>query len=230
MKILGFIPARGGSKELKNKNLKKFDGKPLIYYSIEVGKKTKFITPFVSTDSKKIFNYSKKNGVKFEYLRPRNLSTDNSKVIDAVFHALKWLEKKKLKFDAVMLLQPTSPIRLKKEIKKIVDLFRNKKLSSIASAVEYKDISDTLKLNKSNWKYISKIRNKSSNRQNFKNNTFIIDGSIYLAKVSFLKKNKSFIKENITKIFISHISPMVDINNILDFRIAEFLKRKIYKK
>jgi CMP-N,N'-diacetyllegionaminic acid synthase len=231
MKILGFIPARSGSKELKNKNLKIFDGNPLIYYSIEIGKKNKSITPFVSTDSKKILNFAKKKGIKFNYLRPKSLSEDNSKVIDAVLHALKWLNKNNLHFDAVMLLQPTSPIRIQKEIEKIIVEFKKKNLQSIASAVEHKDIPDTLKLNKNNkWKYIIQDKNRSPNRQNYKNKFYTIDGSLYLSKVSFLKKNKSFIDKNNTKIFISSIYPMVDINNILDFKIAEFLKKKIYRK
>ena len=71
MKILGFIPARSGSKELKNKNLKKFNGKPLIYHTISISKKFKTITTFVSTDSKKILNLAKNYGVKFNYLRPK---------------------------------------------------------------------------------------------------------------------------------------------------------------
>ena len=95
--------------------------------------------------------------------------------------------------------------------------------------VEFKDMNDTLKLHRSDWKFILKKRKISSNRQALKNNFFTIDGSIYLAKVSFLKRYKSFVKENSTKIFVSSISPMIDINNIIDFKIAEFLKRKIYK-
>ena len=79
MKILAFIPARSGSKRLKNKNLKIFNGKPLIYYSLKIGKKTKTITPFVSTDSKKILNYAKKQGMRFNYLRPKSISGDNIK-------------------------------------------------------------------------------------------------------------------------------------------------------
>ena len=230
MKILGFIPARSGSKELKNKNLKVFNGKPLIYYSILISKNTKSITPFVSTDSEKILNYAKKNKIKFNYLRPKRLAGDNSNVIDSIFHALQWLKKRNLNFDAVMMLQPTSPIRIKREIKKIIKQFKNKKLQSIAFAVEYKDIPDTLSM-KSNgkWNYIIKNMKKSPNRQNFKGKFYTIDGSVYLSKVSFLKKYKSFVKKNITKIFISSVSPMVDINNILDFKIAEFLKKKIYR-
>ena len=229
MKILGFIPARSGSKELKNKNLKKFNGKPLIYHTISISKKFKTITTFVSTDSKKILNLAKNYGVKFNYLRPKKMASDNSQVIDSVFHALKWFENNNIFFDAVMLLQPTSPIRIKKVVNEIIKIFKKKRLYSIASAVEFKDMNDTLKLHKSDWKFILKKRKISSNRQSLKNNFFTIDGSIYLAKVSFLKRYKSFVKENLTKIFVSSISPMIDINNIIDFKIAEFLKRKIYK-
>ena len=152
MKILGFIPARSGSKELKNKNLKKFNGKPLIYHTISISKKFKTITTFVSTDSKKILNLAKNYGVKFNYLRPKKMASDNSQVIDSVFHALKWFENNNIFFDAVMLLQPTSPIRVKKEVTKIINIFKKKKLNSIASAVEFKDMNDTLKLHRSDWK------------------------------------------------------------------------------
>ena len=229
MKILGFIPARGGSKGIKNKNLRSFDGKPLIFHTIRVSKKNKLITPFVSTDLKKILNYAKKNQIKFDYLRPKRLSGDKSDVIDAVLHALDWLEKKNLKFDAVMLLQPTSPIRIDKEIKKIINQFKDKKLSSIASVVENENSYDTVQVINNHWRYIVKNKNKITNRQNFKNKFYIIDGSMYLSKVSFLKKYKSFVKPNITKLFKSSVTPMVDINIMLDLKVAEILRKKIYK-
>ena len=229
MKILGFIPARGGSKGIKNKNLRSFDGKPLIFHTIKVSKKNKLITPFVSTDLKKILNYAKKNQIKFDYLRPKRLSGNKSNVIDAVFHALDWLEKKNLKFDAVMLLQPTSPIRIDKEIKKIINQFKDKKLSSIVSVVENENSYDTVQVINNHWKYTVKNKNKTTNRQNFKNKSYIIDGSMYLSKVSFLKKYKSFVKPNITKLFKSSVKPMVDINIMLDLKVAEILRKKIYK-
>jgi CMP-N,N'-diacetyllegionaminic acid synthase len=230
MKILAFIPARSGSKRLKNKNLKIFNGKPLIYYSLMIGRKTRTITPFVSTDSIKILNYAKKQGIKFNYLRPKSISRDSSKVIDAVLHALEWLKKKNFNFDAVMLLQPTSPIRLKKEFKNIISEFKKRNLQSIVSVVAHKEIPDTILLKKKKWKYLTKDRNRSPNRQIYSNKFFTIDGSYYLSRVSFLQKNKSFINKNTTQVFISSVYPMVDINNILDFNIAEFLNKKIYRK
>ena len=94
MKILAFIPARAGSKGIKNKNLINFGGKPLIFSTIKFCKKLKNITTFVSTDSKKILSYAKSKGIKYDYLRPKKLATDQSEVINSIFHALSWFKEK----------------------------------------------------------------------------------------------------------------------------------------
>ena len=148
MKILGFIPARAGSKSLKNKNFKKFLGKPLIYHSVQFCKNLKTVTPFVSSDSPNIKRINKKFHLNFDYLRPKNLSQDNSSIVEAVLHALKWLEKKNFKFDAVLLLQPTSPIRLQKEVNEMIKIFKRKKIQSIASAVKNTDVKDIVEVKK----------------------------------------------------------------------------------
>ena len=108
-------------------------GKPLIFHTIDCCKKLKFLTPFVSTDSKKILNYSKKCGIKFDYVRPKKISKDKSQITDAVFHALKWFESKNIFFDSVMMLQPTSPVRDKEEVKRIYRKFMREKLSCIVT-------------------------------------------------------------------------------------------------
>ena len=96
MKILCFIPARGNSKELINKNIYPFLGKPLKSHTINFAKKIKKLTTFVSTDSKKILHIAKKQKINFNYLRPKKISGDNSNVIFSVIHALNWFEKKKV--------------------------------------------------------------------------------------------------------------------------------------
>ena len=94
-KIFCFIFARGGSKGIKKKNLAKLDGKPLLYYSINLAKKIKSIKGiFVSTDDRAIGQYAKKNKVHV-IKRPRRLSKDDSPEIDAWKHAIKYLKKKK---------------------------------------------------------------------------------------------------------------------------------------
>ena len=224
MKILAFIPARAGSKGIKNKNMANLKGKPLIYYTLKVVKKiNKNVYPFVSTDSNIIKKYCKKNGFKDEYFRPKKLSTDKSYVLNAIFDALKWLNKKKnLNFDAVMLLNPTSPIRKKQEIDKIINIFRKGKIQSIVSVSKMKEHPfECIKLDNNKWKYLQSSKKILTRRQSYPNKYFFIDGSIYLSKISFLKKYKSFVVENKTKLFRSSQFPSIDIDDPADLRIAK---------
>ena len=94
MKILLFIPARGGSKGIKNKNLVRIKNKPLIKFTIDIAKKLKGYDIFISSDSKKIINYCKSLGVKVEYIRPRKISKSTSSIFETILDAIRWLEKK----------------------------------------------------------------------------------------------------------------------------------------
>ena len=226
MKILAFIPARAGSKGIKNKNLVNFRGKPLIFSTIKFCKKLKNITTFVSTDSKKILSYAKSKGIKYDYLRPKKLSTDKSKVINSILHALKWFQKRKIFFDAVIMLQPTTPIRNLTEIGKMIKIFKRKNLKSIISATRMKEHPyECIKTKENKWNFIvKKDKKKSKRRQDYPKNFFFIDGSVYLAKVSFLKKYRTFINNKYTKIFKSSQYPGVDIDEKIDLRIANLFK------
>ena len=227
MKILGFIPAREGSKGIKNKNLVKFNGRPLIFNTIHLSKKLKFVVPFVSTNSTKILKYAKKKGVKFNYLRPNNLSTNKCGITKAVFHALDWFKNKKIYFDAVMLLQPTSPIRKKGEVNKIIKIFTKKKINSLVSVTKMKEHPfECIKLKKNKWEYLENDPKKSTRRQDYLKNYYFIDGSVYLSKVSFLKKNNRFVVKNKTKLFRSSQYPAIDIDNSVDLKIGELFVNK----
>ena len=116
---------RGGSKSLRNKNLKIINGKPLLYYTINQAVKSKiFDLVMVSTDSKKIYNYSKKYGAKAWFLRPKKLSTATAPKLLAIKHALNESEKKfKTKFDIIFNLHVTSPLRTTSDIKNALKQF-----------------------------------------------------------------------------------------------------------
>ena len=133
MKILLFIPARGGSKGIKNKNLVRIKNKPLIKFTIVIAKKLKGYDIFISSDSKKIINYCKSLGVKVEYIRPRKISKSTSSIFETILDAIRWLEKKGLFYENILVLQPTNPLRSLKEIKKIINIYKKKKLVSLAS-------------------------------------------------------------------------------------------------
>ena len=231
MKILGFIPARSGSTRLKNKNLKKFLGKPLLYHTVKFVKKLKLSHILVSSDSEKIKNIELKLNIKNNYLRPKKLSNKNSQLTDAIFDALNWLmTNKKKKFDAVMVFQPTTPYRDLIETKKIIRLFKKKKLDSLATVSKVDEHPQFIyRVNKGkNWDFILKKRVDSLNKQDLVENFFYENGHIYLCSVKFLKKNKKFLIKNKTFLFKQKIRTL-DIDYLQDFKVCEFrVKNKLF--
>ena len=188
MKLLIFIPARGGSKGIKNKNMIDLNKKPLIYYTIDIAKKIKKNAyPFISTDSKKIIKYCKKFGFENRYLRPKSLSKDNSSMFPAVMHGIRWIKENYGKtFDAILVLQPTTPIRRLKELKLAIKLFKNKKLESLISVTRMKEHPyECIQLSGNKWNYLVNDPKKINRRQNYKKNFYFIDGAFSLTKINF---------------------------------------------
>ena len=122
-KILALIPARGGSKGIKNKNIKLFNGKPLIEWTIRSALNSKLIDKIVvSSDSNKILNISKKLGVDV-ILRPKNISGDKASTESVIKHCIKYYKNF---YQTVVLLSPTSPLRKKNDIDKAIKFFYEK--------------------------------------------------------------------------------------------------------
>ena len=115
---IAIIPARGGSKRIKNKNVKFFFNKPVIYWSIKAAKQSKlFDKIIVSTDSKKIANICKKYNVEVPFLRPKILSNDKASTAKVVKHALLWFKNKGIFFDRVCCIYAAAPFISKKTIR-----------------------------------------------------------------------------------------------------------------
>ena len=129
MKILCSICARGGSKGVKDKNIKKFCGKPLIFFTINQAKKSKLFNKIVcSSDSKKILKISKKYGVDLAINRPKEISSDKIPKIEAIKHLAVNAEKFfKTRFDLIVDLDVTAPLRSLKDIKNAIKIMSNKK-------------------------------------------------------------------------------------------------------
>ena len=129
MRSLYVIPARGGSKGIPNKNIKDFAGKPLIQYAIEAAKActSNIKDILVSTDSPEIKAVAENCGIQVPFLRPGELATDTAGSFEVIEHSLKEAEKlNKCIYDAVVLLQPTSPFRTANHIKEALEQFNNK--------------------------------------------------------------------------------------------------------
>lgn len=184
MNIVGIIPARGGSKGIPRKNLKLIAGKPLIVWSIESAKKSKLLNDFfVSTEDEEISRVAKRSGAKV-INRPARLATDEASVLSVLHHAAK-----KTKADAILLLQPTSPIRGKSLIDDCIKEFINAKADSLATGFMCKYIP-----------YGTKT--KTFRRQDYKG-FFYDDGNIYILKKDLLeqelKKGKKALEVIISK-------------------------------
>src|SRR5690606_12646538 len=111
-RFLAVIPARGGSKGIPNKNIVDVNGKPLIQYTVEAALNSKYLDRIiVSTDSLEIAKVAKACGAEVPFLRPAELATDTSKTIEALLHAVREISTSNLRYDYLVLLQPTQPLR-----------------------------------------------------------------------------------------------------------------------
>ncbi|MAJ44736.1 MAG: acylneuraminate cytidylyltransferase [Candidatus Marinimicrobia bacterium] len=221
---LTIIPARGGSKRIKNKNTKKLLGKSLINWTIESALKSKYVNRvIVSTDNKKISNEAKRSGIEVPFLRPPKLSTDKAKSIDLVLHAIKNIPG----YEWILLLQPTSPLRTSKDIDNIFKLcFKKKALSVVSVCSVNQHPYKMFTINKNLYlKSLIKKKNKDEVRQNLPK-TYITNGALYLVNISWLKKRKKFIDFDT----IGYEMPpekSVDIDTLNDWYLAEnILKMK----
>ena len=136
--VIAIIPARSGSKSIKNKNIIKFKGKPLIFHTIEYAKKSKIIDEIVVTsDSQKYLNLIKKFKLKYSVKRSKKLSGDNVQdypvVKDSLLRSENFFKKK---FDYIILLRPTSPLREKNLIKESLKILHNNKKGHSVRAVQ----------------------------------------------------------------------------------------------
>lgn len=200
-KGLIIIPARGGSKGIKNKNIVNVCGKPLIFYTINPALKIRgsglVDKVIVSTDSRRIAEISGKLGADVPFLRPKNISGDKAKSIDFILHAVSYFEKRGIFYDYVILLQPTSPLRNYDDIKKAVNLYLNNKQDSLISVCREERVDETELYHKNNnvGVPLSIDHNKGIRRQDLKE-LFIRNAAIYITSVKYLKKNRRVISDS----------------------------------
>ena len=219
-----FIFARGGSKGIKNKNLVKLNGKPLLFYSINLAKKIKSIKKiFVSTDNKAIAEYAKKNKVEV-IKRPKKLSQDNSYEIDAWKHAIKFLKKKKIFFDIFLSLPTTSPLRNKNDVITSLKMLNKKKTDIVLTGTKSKRnpwFNMAMKKKNGFYKIINNNKKTIYNRQKAPN---VIDLTTvaYVADVSYILKAKSYFDGNVKVNLIPSVRA-VDIDDKNDLYYANYL-------
>ena len=194
MKTLGIIPARGGSKGIPRKNLADVAGKPMIAYSIETGlellRRGALSRCIVSTDDREIAETARGLGADVPFMRPAELATDTAKSIDFVRHALDALEAAGEAYDAVMLLQPTSPIRDPGRIADAAARFAAGSADSLISCYREDYVNDLVMyagtpdghLQPRNPKHNQGVRRQDHGA------TFVRNGAVYLTRVPYLRR------------------------------------------
>jgi len=222
--ILCLIPARAGSKGIPGKNIKLLGGKPLISHTIEAAEESGIIdTIEVSTDGKDIAHAARKAGANVPFIRPHELATDAARGIDVIHHALNWFENKGQKYDWVIVLQPTSPLRSAEDIKQACSLLLERKGQAVISVSEMEHHpwwSNTLDKD-AGMKDFLRSEIAAVNRQQLPT-YYRINGAIYLAEWDFIKNNDSWYGPS-TYAYKMPRERSVDIDSELDFKLAEIL-------
>lgn len=226
-KNLILIPARKNSKSIKNKNIKLFCKKPLIYWTIKVALESQLGTVCVSTDCEKIRSLAIKLGAEAPFLRPKILAKDITPTEPVIIHAINFYKKKKIFFKNFFLLQPTSPFRKKSDIIDAWNLFKKNRFTSIVS------VSEAVANHNPAWILILKnneivtnpfsksVKDFIGRRQDLPK-AYIKNDFVYLSKTSNLFLKKPNIYGEKIKLLISKESRIdFDLNTKKDWFIAE---------
>lgn len=224
--VLAVVPARGGSKGVPGKNIKKLGGKSLIGWTIEAGLKSKGITRLiVSTDYDDIAQEAKKCGAEIPFIRPSEFAQDKSPTIDVIRHALEALEKEEgYKPDAVLILQPTTPFRTADDIDSAIETFFAHNADCVVSLSkvpghfhpDWQIVEQDEVLMLYNGKPIKEIIKR---RQDL-GDTFYRNGEIYVIKPSVVIEQNSLYGD---KIYPVYTEGKINIDTLDDFAQAERL-------
>lgn len=223
MNTLVIIPARSGSKGIPGKNIKPLNGKPLIYYTIDAARSIVDDTHIcVSTDDDSIIKTVENYGLRVPFKRPQNLATDTASTYDVLLHALHFYEEKGEHFDAVILLQATSPFRTGKHVKEALKLYS----TDIDMVVSVKETDSNpyyvcFEEDSKGMLQISKGDGLYTRRQDCPH-VYEYNGAIYIINPNSLKK-EPLNKFSKRKKYVMDREHSLDLDTMLDWKIAEFI-------
>jgi CMP-N,N'-diacetyllegionaminic acid synthase len=232
MKIMAFIPGRGGSKGIPRKNLIPLAGKPLIQYTIEAARGSRHsLDLFISSDDLEIISFCRSLGVAVEYQRPPELAKDETPMVDAVVHALEWLREKNRPWpQAILLLQPTSPLRSAGDIDQAIDLFLAGDADSLVSVhrmTEHPYLC--LEAEGGGWRFLVRPFRRMTRRQEYEDKFYSFNGAIFLVKTEMLIREHTLVKEGESLLYKMDPARAVDIDTFQDLQWAEFLLEQAMK-
>ena len=220
---LGIIVARSGSKGLKNKNSLDLGGKPLVQWIMETAKKVKDLdTLIVSTDCLISISIAQKLQIEVPFVRPKELASDNSLIVDTLLHSLNFYEEQGVFFDHIVLLQPTSPFTSVKDIKHAIAVAKDKNADTVISGYNSGQIHPSIMYSTNEDETVSWVKHgeKMGNRQDL-DKVFLRSGNIYVIKSEIIKSKRIY-GNSIYSIEIAK-ERAVSIDDQMDFNFANFL-------
>lgn len=229
MNILITICARGGSKGVKNKNIRSVAGKPLIQYTIDQAKKWGKANKIVcSTDSEKIAEIAKENGIHVPFMRPEELSSDTAGKISVIRHALEKSEEiYNEKYDLIVDLDVTSPIRTIEDLNKSLEIFNNKKPDLVLSVVEARKnpYFNLLELSDEGFAKLSKESSDKILRRQDAPKAYDANASIYFYSREFLMnpENVAPLSSKKVAMHVMDDASSIDVDTEMDLKYIEFL-------
>ena len=232
MRILGTVCARGGSKGIKNKNIRLLCGKPLIAYSIEAlkafGKANRIVC---STDSNEIQKIAHEYGAETPFLRPPELATDDAGKLDVLKHMLNFCENEEnYKYDYIIDLDPTSPLRKVKDLNSAFEKFLNSKADVLVSVYpSHKNpYFNMVELDETNYAHLIRETGDNIVSRQQAPVVYSLNASIYIYTREYLNKTSRIFSGKVIIYEMPDIT--IDIDRILDFEFIEYLiKNELFK-
>lgn len=221
-RILAIIPARGGSKGIPSKNIIDIYGKPLIQYSIECAKESKYIDrTIISTDDFKIKEVSERCGGDVPFLRPSELAQDTSKTIDCLVHAVNWLKEHGEEYDYLVLLQNTVPLRKSWQVDEAIEKLFSGNERSLVSITEVEENPVLMRILNEDGTVKNMLQlNSTMRRQDFPK-FYRVDGAIYIQKLDEDFNLDTSLNDG-KLAYIMEEKYSVDIDTYLDIKKIEY--------
>jgi CMP-N-acetylneuraminic acid synthetase len=222
MNVLGLIPARGGSKTIPRKNIKDIAGKPLIAWTIESALGSGLLAAVVvSTDDLEIGEVARRYGAETPFVRPTELARDDTPGVDPVLHALEVLPG----FDAVLLMQPTSPLRTTEDINECIQFAEGTGAGCVVSVTEASQHPYWMYRLDAERRLQSLVAEKHVTRRQDLPAVYAANGALYFARREWLQRQRAFITAD-TFGYVMPVERSIDIDSPFDWKLAELLLKE----
>ncbi len=228
-KILTIIPARSGSKGLRDKNIKVMNGKPLMVWSIEQALKSELIDRvIVSTDSDNYAKIAEESGAYVPFLRPSSIANDTATSFEVINHTIEYMKSQGEFYDIILLLEPTSPLRTLDDINNGLLAILNKDFTSVVSMCRVKSSHPEFMFSSNKDKSINPYKTSVALRRQDVEELYYLDGNIYASWIEEYQKKKTFCSPNSTYIVTPELRSF-EVDDQSDFDLVELIHSYILK-